>query len=547
MSKSVHLANIECQVSSSKQTPKVIIWDLIDKYSELNKLLRVTSYVIRFIDKISIKLKDKFKQKSNLLSNSWFSVKYYVGFCKLVSVPELVRARMIWIYLVQKSYFCKDIKLIMNNQKPEVLNLRRLDPFFDQNLLRLGGRIHLSLLDYDQKHPWILPSKCSFSKLLVDFCHDKTLRGGVRLTLSTLRQEFWVIKARNLVRCRIHKCNTCIRYRANKLNQKMGILPSCRVTRADKPFRLSGVDYAGPFDTLRFRGRGAHKTLYKSYIAVFVCMNTKAVHLELVTGYSSQDFIAAFRRFTSTRGQCSELFSDQGTTFVGADRILKEMYVESSEYIHELVGSLANEGTTWKFNSPGAPHFGGIWEAAVKSVKHHIRRVVGNRKLTFEEFYTLIKQIEACLNSRPLVPLTDDPSDNNFLSPSLLLTQSQSYILPEPNYLNQKIPPVQRYKLIQQMLQDWWRCWSGEYLQSLQERHKWVQKQKNVEVGDVVLISDETMPPSKWPLAKIIKVYKGPDGLVRVVDLKTGSTELKRPIHKLIMLNTLNNEQNENP
>ena len=118
---------------------------------------------------------------------------------------------------------------------------------------------------------------------------------------------------------------------------------------------------------------------------------------------------------------------------------------------HELVGSLANEGTTWKFNSPGAPYFGKIWEAAVKYVKHHIRRVVGNRKLTFEEFYTLPKQIEACLNSRPLVPLNDDPSDN-FLSPSLLLTQSQSCILPESNYLNLKIPPVQRYKLIQQML-----------------------------------------------------------------------------------------------
>ena len=251
------------------------------------------------------------------------------------------------------------------------MNLRRLDPFFDQNLLRLGGRIHLSLLDYDQKHPWIWPSKCSFSKLLVDFCHEKSLHGDVRLTLST--------------------CNTCIRYRASTLNQKMSILPSCRVTRPDKPFRVSGVDYAGPFDTLRFRGHRAHKTLYKSYIAVFVCMNTKAVHLELVTGYSSQYFIAAFRRFTSTRGQCSELLSDQGTTFVGANRILKEMYEASSEYMHDLVGSLASEGTIWKFNSPGAPHFCGIWEAAEKSVKHHIRRVVGTHQLTFEEFYTLLK------------------------------------------------------------------------------------------------------------------------------------------------------------
>ena len=154
------------------------------------------------------------------------------------------------------------------------------------------------------------------------------------------------------------------------------------------------------------------------------------------------------------------------------------MYEASSEYMHELVGSLASEGATWKFNSPGASHFGGIWEVAVKSVKHNIRRVVGNRQLTFEEFYNLLKQIEACLNSCPLATLTDDPSDNTFRSPSLLLTQSESCILPEPNYANIKIPPIERYKLMQQMMQGWWRFWSAEYLQSLQERRKRTQNQK---------------------------------------------------------------------
>ena len=128
--------------------------------------------------------------------------------------------------------------------------------------------------------------------------------------------------------------------------------------------------------------------------------------------------------------------------------------MESSDYMHRLVGSLASEGTSWTFNAPGAPHFGGIWEAAVKSVKHHVRRVIGCHKLTFEEFYTLLKQIESCLNSRPLIPLTDDPSDNLFLSPSLLLTQAESYILPEPSYLEEKIPLLQRYKQVQQV-QDW--------------------------------------------------------------------------------------------
>ena len=274
-------------------------------------------------------------------------------------------------------------------------------------------------------------------------------------------------------------------------------------------------------------------------------MSTKAVNLELVSGYTSADFIAAFRRFVAVRGQCSKLYSDQGTTFIGADRELKQLYMKSSSYMHELGNSLTNEGTSWSFNPPEAPHFGGIWESAVKSVKHHIRRVVGSHSLTFEEFYTLLKQIEACLNSRPLVPLNDSPSDNCFLTPSLLLTQSNSFIIPEPSYLEEKIPPIERYKQVQQMLQDWWKYWSLEYLQSLQERHKWRFNKRDIQVNDIVLITDETLPPAKWPLARVIKVYKGPDGLVRVADLKTSWSTFKRPIHKLILLNISEDESDE--
>ena len=139
------------------------------------------------------------------------------------------------------------------------------------------------------------------------------------------------------------------------------------------------------------------------------------------------------------------------------------------------------------------------------------------------------------------MPLNDDPSDHQFLCPSLLLTQSNSYIVPEPNYLNQSIPLNQRYKLIQAMLQDWWRAWSHEYLQSLQVRNKWTEKLKNIEVDDIVLVTDETMPSSKWPLGRIIKIFKGPDDLTRIVEVRTCTSVLRRPVQKLVLLKT-NNE-----
>ena len=143
-----------------------------------------------------------------------------------------------------------------------------------------------------------MPYKCALSDLLVDHFYRKTFHGGIRLTLSTLRQEFWIIKDRSLVRSRIHKCVDCIHYRGMKSAQKIGILPSPRVQKIDKPFRLTGVDYAGPYNILRYRGRGA-KT-YKAYICLFVCKSTKAIHLQLVTGYWSDDFIVAFRLYLNS-------------------------------------------------------------------------------------------------------------------------------------------------------------------------------------------------------------------------------------------------------
>ena len=351
---------------------------MLNKFSNVRKLFRVTSYVLRFVCNVLSKLKNNIIKKLKLLNCNWFDINKKTCL-PFVNYFELNRAKLVWVYIIQMSYFKKEINLLNNNCKFTKSRLIKLDPFLDNGLLRLGGRIHFSLLSYEQQHPFILPYDSRLSNLLVEYYHHKTLHSGIRLTLSTVRQDFWIIKGRSLVKSVIHKCLDCIRYRGTTSVQKMGILPYSQVEKPDKPFRLTGVDYAGPYKILRYKGRGAQT--YKAYICVFVCMATKAIHLELVTGYSSDDFIAAFRRFTSTRGPCSGLFSDQGTTFIGADKTLREMYMASSGYMQDLLGKLADEGTDWSFNSPAAPHTGGIWESAVKSVKHHLRRVMGDRTL----------------------------------------------------------------------------------------------------------------------------------------------------------------------
>ena len=210
----------------------------------------------------------------------------------------------------------------------------------------------------------------------------------------------------------------------------MGQLPASRVTPC-RPFLHTGVDYAGPLTLKTFRGRRA-KT-YKGYFVIFVCFSSSAVHLEVATDYSTDGFLAAYKRFTGRRGLCSTLTSDCGTNFVDTDAELKRLFNASSREWAHIASQLANDGVKWNFHPPSALHFGGKWEAGVKAVKFHLRRIIGEALLTYEELTTLLVQIEAILNSRPLSALSDDPSDLAALTPGHFLVGSALTAVPEPS------------------------------------------------------------------------------------------------------------------
>ncbi|XP_046968281.1 uncharacterized protein LOC124535923 [Vanessa cardui] len=219
-------------------------------------------------------------------------------------------------------------------------------------------------------------------------------------------------------------------YSQQKSHPFMGQLPSVRL-KPERAFKSTGVDFTG-FIKLRFvSGRGSKS--YKGYICVFICMVTRAVHLEAVSNLSTEGFIAAFRRFVSRRCYCKDLYSDNGTNFVGADKELREMFNKAvSDFSKEIKTLLANEGTTWHYIPPQAPNFGGLWEACVRSTKYHLKRVIGDTTLTYEELSTLLTQIEACLNSRPLCPLSD--SDVLPLTPGHFLIGEPLITIPDEDY-----------------------------------------------------------------------------------------------------------------
>ncbi|XP_050463467.1 uncharacterized protein LOC126857789 [Cataglyphis hispanica] len=332
---------------------------------------------------------------------------------------------------------------------------------------------------------------------------------------------------------------------SSREEELIGDLPRLRVTPA-RPFWRTGVDYAGLIQLRTTKGRG-HRW-YKAFVAVFVCLSTKAVHLEVVSDYSAEAFLAALRRFTARRGLCRSLHSDCGTNFVGADAQLRAFFAASNPAQRQIADQLATDRIHWDFNPPSAPHFGGLWEAAVKSLKHHLRRVLGESTLTYEEMSTLLTQIEACMNSRPLQALTDDPDDVAALTPGHFLVGAALNAVPEPNLLDAPIGRLSRWQLVQRMRDHFWSRWSQEYLHSLSQRPKWWIPNSEIRVGRLCLIRSDNTPPTRWPLARIINVHPGDDGRVRVVTIRTATSELTRPIVKIVLLpESRSDEQEDNP
>ncbi|XP_011883969.1 PREDICTED: uncharacterized protein LOC105571107 [Vollenhovia emeryi] len=280
----------------------------------------------------------------------------------------------------------------------------------------------------------------------------------------------------------------------------MGDLPVSRVTPPAQNFQHCGIDYAGPVVVRTSGGRGVKSK--KAYIALFVCLASRTIHLELVGDYTTSAFLDAFSRFCARRGLPESMHSDNGTTFVGADRELQRAY-QAALRDPNFQNATASDRITWHFLPPSAPHFGGLWEAGVKSVKYHLRRVLKSNTLTFEEFSTLLCRIEACLNSRPLTPIKDTPDDYDTLTPGNFLIGSAVNVSSEPSVLDQ--------------------------------RSKWRTLQSPVKVGQLVL-KNSTLPPCKWELGRITQCHTGADGLVRVVTVKTAGSEFKRPIVKICCL-----------
>ena len=497
---------------------------LITSHSSLRKLQRSFAYVLRFTT----------RARNRTSCTSVKQLKIQLDQIDPLTVTELHDALIFLTKHVQSREFPDTIK-ILKAGKP--LKNDNLCLFLDDHeMLRVGGRLHhLQDSSLDTRHPMLLPKNHHFSRLVAYTMHRESFHCGQQALLAIIRQSFWPLNGKQLVKSVIHSCVLCFRLKPTLEIQRMGNLPTTRI-HGSHPFAVTGVDFGGPF--MIRDGHGRTNKTKKTYIAVFVCFATKAIHVELVNLLTTVDFIAALKRFFSRRGQSQELHSDNATNFKGADaastKLVEQFNAQQSQAM--LTTFCASRGTTWKFIPPRSPHFGGLWEAAIKSVKFHMKREIGNTILTYEELNTLVIQIEGILNSRPLLELSTDSNDLSALTPAHFLIGRPLTEMPEPNVVDIQENRLGRWQRIQALYQRIWKRWCTEYLTSLQPRHKWYGTPKFFKLNQLVLIKEENIPPLNWKLGRLIKLHQGSDGLVRVVSIKTQTGIIDRAITRICVL-----------
>ncbi|RVE40950.1 hypothetical protein evm_014400 [Chilo suppressalis] len=345
------------------------------KFSSYSKMVRIIAWIQRFCNNCRKGNKNLGKIKSE----------------------EFLEAQDKLFYLIQTEHFRN-----VNRTLPKLKMVTD-----KKGLIRVVTKLLLSEDENDHfKQPILLPGNSVVIERLVREKHLVMQHAGLHILLAELRNFFWVTRAKKLIRQVVGNCIRCKRYSAKAYETPLASLPYDRVGLA-VAFEITGIDLAGPL----FLANGE-----KCYIVLFTCAVYRALHLELVESLSTEAFISALRRFIARRGRVKIIYSDNGSNFTGAHNLL-----ENIDWNDIVLNPHCNQ-IKWHFSPPAAPWWGGFWERMVQMVKALLLRVLGNAKLNYVELLTVLCDIEAAINARPLtyvsesedlVPLTP----NHFIHP----------------------------------------------------------------------------------------------------------------------------------
>ena len=416
----------------------------------------------------------------------------------------------------------------------------KLDPRLLDGVLCIGGGLGNGPFQQESKHPMLLPKSHHIVTLIIRHYHQVSGHSGVEHVLSLIRERFWIIGARAVVRMSLRACVDCKKRQARVGEQKMANLPKDRITPNRPPFTYVGVDCFGPF--LIRRGRSE----VKRYGVLYTCLVVRAIHIEVIHSLDTDSFINSLRRFMARRGSPERIRSDNGSNFVSGEAELRRAI--SSWNQGKIANFLLQRNVEWLFNPPAGSHHGGAWEHCIRTVRKVLNALVREQLLDDEGLSTLMCEVESIVNSRPLTKVSDDSRDLDPLTPNHLLLLRAGPSLPPGIFVHEDLYSRHRWRQVQYLSDVFWRRWTKEYLPGLQERQRWTKPQRNFQVGDIVLIADEKTPRGLWPFGHIVDVKTNKnDGFVRSVMLKTRSTILERPIDKIVLLEAAMTQEDKLP
>ena len=498
--------NVMMAVQSEKRGVSKVIE--IGRYGSLVRLLRVTAFVLRFIKNLKGK-----KAKRDI----------DIGRLK---VEEIEHAEKVWIEDAQDT--------IKERADFERLS-RQLGIVNNENgLLVCQGRLANSDLDIQAKYPIILPRESPLTELIIKDCHHKVHHNKLRCTLAELRSRFWVLHGRQKVKHVISKCQVCRKLEGPLFRTPAAApLPTFRVTES-KPFTIVGIDFAGPLFV-----KGEDGKMRKTYIALFTCGATRAIHLELVQDLSTSTFLNCFRKFCARRGTHRIANSDNAKTFMAAAKLLTKLSQDKAFGTY-----LESHRIIWKFNLPRASWWGGYFERMVGCVKRCLRKILGMAKLSQDELSTVLVEVENTLNTRLLTYLYDELGD--ILTPSHLLcgfrmSNLSENIKSDIDCSEDHNKLARRFFYLTNRLSHFWNRWRKEYLTDLREYHKENNsKVDSVAEGDLVLIYEDKVKRGLWKMGIIENLIVGKDGKTRGTTVrKAGKSKpelITRPLQKLVPL-----------
>lgn len=498
----------------------------IQRFSSWSKLLITVAIILRFIKSRIVRL---FPTAHNFLAD--------VTVSGVLTAPDYAIAERIIFRLAQQML------------PPSVEERKHLGLFQDPtNIWRCGGRLEESALPNASIHPIFLPRKSWITTLRILHEHVKNCHGGVQHTLAQMRLAFWIPKGRITVKRAIRQnCLPCRKFLTIPfMLPTMPQLPQTRVQRSI-PFNHTGLDYLGPVLIRQNAER------MKVWICLFTCFTTRAIHLEVVADMTAVSFLHALRRFFARRGRPSNIVSDNAPQFQLTSKTIQTAW-NSIVADTAVLNYTAQDGIRWHFITEYSPWKGGFYERLVALVKNSFKKSVGRNCLQRQEFITLICEIEAVINSRPLTHLYDDSQSFEVLRPIDFLHIDCNPGIPstEEDDTDQEYrpPTIESHEKLlaafnnsMKHLNKFWHYWTAEYLQSLRERYQ-IQhtgpKSKCrflPEVGELVIVSQDDAPRGTWKLGRIIALPRSADNAIRSATVQMPNRKiLNRPISRLYPL-----------